>query len=116
MTKLKLTFLSEGVGEINESDVLLAASSKATVIGFRIKINPKAVNLAKQKKVIIDCYDVIYELLEDVTSAVIKMFTPELEKVVFGQSQSFGDFPDGKRANDYGRQSGRRRTKKERPN
>ena len=77
--EVKISILSEGVAEVNESDVLLASSSKATIISFRSKVNPKAINLAKQKKVVIDSYDVIYELLEDVTSAVIKMFTPELD-------------------------------------
>jgi len=90
--EVKINILNEGVGEINESDVLLAGSSKAVVIGFRTKVNPKAINLAKQKKVIIDSYDVIYELLEDVTSAVIKMFTPELEKHVLGKAKVLAIF------------------------
>ena len=90
--EVKINILHEGVGEINESDVLLAGSSKAVIIGFRTKVNPKAVNLAKQKKVIVDSYDVIYELLEDVTSAVIKMFTPELEKFVLGKAKVLAIF------------------------
>jgi len=90
--EVKINILHEGVGEINESDVLLASNSKAVIIGFRTKINPKAINLAKQKKVIVDSYDVIYELLEDVTSAVIKMFTPELEKFVLGKAKVLAIF------------------------
>ncbi len=90
--EVKINILSEGVGEINESDVLLAGSSKAVIVGFRTKVNPKAINLAKQKKVIIDTYDVIYELLEDITSAVIKMFTPELEKHVLGKAKVLAIF------------------------
>jgi translation initiation factor IF-2 len=90
--EVKISILSEGVGEVNESDVLLAGSSKAVIVGFRTKVNPKAINLAKQKKVIIDSYDVIYELLEDVTSAVIKMFTPELEKFVLGKAKVLAIF------------------------
>ncbi len=90
--EVKISVLNEGVGEVNESDVLMAASSKATVISFRSKINPKALNLAKQKQVVIDSYDVIYELLEDITSAVIKMFTPELEKVSFGTAKVLAIF------------------------
>ncbi len=82
--EVKIGILSDGVGEINESDILLGANSKATVIGFRVKTNPKAINLAKQKGVVVDSYDVIYELIENITSAVIKMFTPELEKTVHG--------------------------------
>lgn len=85
--EVKINILSEGVGEINESDVLLAGSSKASVLAFRCKVNPKAINLAKQKGVVVDSYEVIYELIEDVTSAVIKMFTPELEKHSFGTAK-----------------------------
>ncbi len=90
--EVRINILSEGVGEINESDVLMASNSKASVIGFRAKINPKAVNLAKQKKVVIDSYDVIYELLEDITSAVIKMFTPETEKISLGKAKVLAIF------------------------
>lgn len=82
--EVQINILSEGIGEINESDVLLADSSKGTVIAFHTKTNPKAINLAKQKKVAIESYDVIYELLENITSAVIAMFTPEMEKATFG--------------------------------
>jgi translation initiation factor IF-2 len=84
--------LSEGIGEVNENDVLLAESSKANVIAFRTKTNSKAINLAKQKKVNIDSYDVIYELLENVTSAVVEMFTPEMEKKVFGRAKVLAIF------------------------
>jgi translation initiation factor IF-2 len=90
--EVKVNILSEGVGEINESDVLLAGNSKGAIIAFRVKTNPKAINLAKQKNVVIDSYDVIYELLEDVTSAVIKMFTPEFEKVSFGKAKVLAIF------------------------
>lgn len=90
--EVKINILSEGVGEVNDSDVLLAENSKASIISFRTKINPKAVALAKQKQVIIDSYDVIYELIEDVTSAVINLFTPELEKISFGTAKVLAIF------------------------
>ncbi len=83
--EVQIKILSEGIGEVNENDILLADSSKATVIAFRVKTNPKAINLAKQKKVAVESYDVIYELLENITSAVIAMFTPEMEKATFGK-------------------------------
>lgn len=83
--EVQINILSEGIGEVNENDVLLADSSKATVIAFRAKTNPKAINLAKQKKVAVESYDVIYELLENITSAVVAMFTPEMEKATFGK-------------------------------
>lgn len=90
--EVKISILSEGVGEISESDVLLASSSRAVIIGFKSKVNPKVISLAKQKKVVIDSYDVIYELIEDITSAVIKMFTPELEKHSFGKAKVLAIF------------------------
>lgn len=48
--EVKINILSEGVGEVNESDILQASSSRASVISFRAKVNSKAVNLAKQKR------------------------------------------------------------------
>lgn len=90
--EVKINLVGAGVGEVNESDVLMAGNAKANIISFRAKVNPKAVNLAKQKQVIIDQYDVIYELIEDVTSAVIKMFTPETEKIVLGKAKVLAIF------------------------
>jgi translation initiation factor IF-2 len=90
--EVKINVISEGIGEVNENDVMLADSSKATIIAFRVKTNPKALNLAKQKKVTIDSYEVIYELLENVTNAVVEMFTPEMEKLVFGRAKILAIF------------------------
>lgn len=90
--EVHINILSDGVGEVNESDVLLASNSKATVISFRAKINPKSLSLAKQKSVTIDSYEVIYELIEDVTNAVIKMFTPETEKITHGNAKILAIF------------------------
>lgn len=90
--EVKINILGEGIGEINESDILLAASSRATVIAFRAKVNPKAISLAKLKQVTIDTYDIIYELIEDVTSAVIQLFTPETEKLIFGRAKVLAIF------------------------
>ena len=92
MGLIKINILSEGVGEVNESDIMLADNSKASIIAFRSKVNPKAANLAKQKGALVDSYDVIYELIEDVTSAVIKMFTPELEKISYGTAKVLAIF------------------------
>ncbi len=90
--EVQINILSEGIGEVNENDVLLAGNSNGTVIAFRAKTNPKAINLAKQKKVAIESYDVIYELLESVTTAVIAMFTPEMERAVFGRGKVLAIF------------------------
>lgn len=85
--EVKINVISEGVGEINENDVTLASTSKSVIIGFNTKTNIKALNLAKQQKVVIDLYDVIYELIEDITTAVVKMLSPELIKTSFGRAK-----------------------------
>jgi translation initiation factor IF-2 len=90
--EVQINILSDGIGEVNENDILLASNSKATVLAFRAKVNPKAINLAKLKGVVVDSYDVIYELLEDVTSAVIAMFTPETEKIANGRAKVLAIF------------------------
>ncbi len=85
--EVTINVISEGAGEINENDVTLAATSKATIIGFNTKANSKALALAKQQKVTIDLYDIIYELIENVTTAVVKMLSPELIKTTFGKAK-----------------------------
>lgn len=85
--EVKINIISEGAGEITENDVTLAATSKSIVIGFNSKPNAKAIALAKQQNVTIDTYDIIYELIEDVTTAVVKMLSPELIRTVFGKAK-----------------------------
>lgn len=90
--EVAIQLLSSGVGEVNESDVLLAQTTGATIVAFRAKTNSQAISLAKQKKVTIDDYDVIYELLEDITSAVIALFTPEYEHKTLGRGKILAIF------------------------
>jgi translation initiation factor IF-2 len=96
--EVKINILSEGIGEITENDVLTAANGKGVVLNFRNKVSPRAENLAKQKNVSIDGYEVIYELIEDVTSAVIKLFTPETEKIPLGKAKILAVFRTEKNA------------------
>ncbi len=90
--EVKINIISDGIGEVNETDVLSAANAKAAVIAFRVKVNSKAESLAKQKQVVVDFYDVIYELVENITSAVIKLFTPETEKISHGKAKILAVF------------------------
>ncbi len=85
--EVAINIVSEGAGEITENDINLASASKATVIGFNTKASVKSINLAKQQGVVIDTYDIIYELIEDITTAVVKMLSPELIKTSFGRAK-----------------------------
>jgi translation initiation factor IF-2 len=80
--EVALTIVSQGIGDINESDVLSAESASATLIGFHNTILPSAARLAKQKQVHIDIYDIIYELTEDITQAILQLVIPEVEYIV----------------------------------
>jgi len=75
--------LHSGVGVVGESDVLLAASSNAIIIGFNVKISPKAQGAADREKVEIKLYKVIYEVIQDVDDAMKGLLEPvEVERVL----------------------------------
>jgi translation initiation factor IF-2 len=65
-TKVRLEIVSADVGEISESDIELAAASKATIVGFHTSIESHADDLIKQKKVAVYTQDVIYHLIDEV--------------------------------------------------
>lgn len=70
--KVELNFISEGVGEISESDVELAAASNAVIIGFHTHVESHAENLIKQNKVIIKKRDIIYQIIDDVKELMLQ--------------------------------------------
>lgn len=85
--KISLKMVHSGVGAISESDVMLASASKAVVIGFHTKASTKASDLAKQEKVEIRNYDIIYQIIDDVRKAMEGMLEPTFHEVVIGQAQ-----------------------------
>ena len=64
--KARIEIVSADVGEISESDIALAAASKATIVGFHTRIESRADDLIKQKKVAVYTQDVIYHLIDEV--------------------------------------------------
>jgi translation initiation factor IF-2 len=76
-----------GVGGITESDVNLAAVSNATVVGFNVRPDRKARDLAETESVDLRLYEVIYQVLEDVQQALVGMLKPEYEEVVTGDAE-----------------------------
>jgi translation initiation factor IF-2 len=85
--EVRLQFVHRGVGGITESDINLAAVSNATVIGFNVRPDKKARQLAEGQHVEIRLYEVIYKALEDVNSALVGMLAPEFEEVVTGEAE-----------------------------
>jgi translation initiation factor IF-2 len=84
---VKLTFIQRGVGGITENDVTLAAASNATIIGFNVRPDRKARELAEAHDVEIRTYEIIYKLIEDIQAAMVGMLAPEYEEVVTGDAE-----------------------------
>ncbi len=76
-----------GVGNINESDVILASASNAIIIGFNVKPDNQARAIADKEKVDLRLYKVIYNAIEDVEAAMKGMLDPKFEEKVIGQGE-----------------------------
>ena len=76
-----------GVGGIVESDVMLAAASEAIVVGFNVRPNAEAKQLADREGVDIRTYRVIYQLTEDIEKALVGLLTPETVEDVVGEAE-----------------------------
>ncbi len=86
--KVVLRIIKAGVGEINENDIRLTKSSKARVIGFRVKTNASAAKFADQEKIKIKSFDVIYELFQAVREAMEKALSAEIVKKEIGKMKT----------------------------
>ena len=84
---VKLKIIHSGVGGINESDVLLAAASKAIIIGFHIRPDSNAVNIAEREGVEIRLYNIIYNVLDDIRSAAEGLLAPTIKERVLGHAE-----------------------------
>jgi len=85
--EVKLRIIHRGVGQISESDVLLAAASNAVIIGFHVRPDPKASELASKEKVDVRLYEIIYEVVADVKDAMSGLLKPEIRESVIGTAE-----------------------------
>ncbi len=85
--RVKSEVLMNAVGAITENDVMLAAASKAIIVGFHVRVNPGVNDLAKREGVEIRLYSVIYELLEDITDALAGKLEPEKRETNLGKAR-----------------------------
>ena len=82
---IRLVCKHAAAGAIIENDVVLAAASNAIVIGFHVRPTPKAQMVADREKVEIRKYNIIYDVVEDIRSAMEGMLIPDLEENVIGK-------------------------------
>jgi len=83
---ITLSIIHKGVGEINESDILLASASNAIVIGFHIRTTPEAERASKAEKVDLRLYSIIYEAVSDIRAAMEGLLEPHIKEVVIGRA------------------------------
>ncbi|MFM9851980.1 MAG: translation initiation factor IF-2 [Sphingomonadaceae bacterium] len=93
---IKVRVLSSGVGGITESDVSTAAASGAPIIGFNVRANAKAREIAERNKVALKYYDIIYDLLDDIRAGMAGQLGPEYFETVVGRAEIREVFPAGK--------------------
>jgi translation initiation factor IF-2 len=86
-TETRINILSEGAGDINESDVLLAAASSAVVVGFNTKLDPSAERAVEASGVDVRLYEVIYKLTDDIALALQGLLTPKLVEQIEGHAE-----------------------------
>ncbi len=79
--------LHSGVGGINESDVTLARASDALIIGFNVRANPQAREMAKRDGVEIRHYSIIYEVVDDIKAMMSGMLAPQLREQILGYAE-----------------------------
>jgi translation initiation factor IF-2 len=84
---VKLRVIHNGVGGITESDVLLAAASRAIIIGFNIRPEPKAAALAEQQGVDVRLYTIIYDAIADIKAAMEGLLEPTLKERTLGRAE-----------------------------
>ncbi len=84
---VKVAFVHRAVGGITEYDVQLALASGATIIGFNVRPDRRARELAETENVEIRTYEIIYKLVEDIEAAMVGMLAPVYEEIVTGEAE-----------------------------
>jgi translation initiation factor IF-2 len=85
--KVRIKVIRAGVGSITESDVLLAAASNAIIIGFNVRPERKAADLAQQEDVEIRLHSIIYELQDEIEKAMMGLLEPTFKENYIGRAQ-----------------------------
>ena len=83
--KVKVNVISKAVGQISENDVMLAAASDAVIVGFQVRPSADARKLAERDGVEINTYSVIYDAIDDITSAMVGMLDKVKKEIITGQ-------------------------------
>lgn len=82
--EIQVNIIHKAVGQISESDVLLASASDAIIVGFQVRPSPSARNLAEKEEIEIRLYSIIYDAINEIRDAMEGMLAPKVEEVITG--------------------------------
>jgi len=85
--EIQVAIIHKGVGQISESDVLLASASDAIILGFQVRPSVAARRVAENEEIEIRLYSIIYDAINDVRAAMEGMLAPETEEVIVGNAE-----------------------------
>jgi len=85
--EIQVAIIHKGVGQISESDVLLASASDAIILGFQVRPSGAARRVAENEEIEIRLYSIIYDAINDVRAAMEGMLAPETEEVIVGNAE-----------------------------
>jgi translation initiation factor IF-2 len=85
--EVEVNIITKGVGQISESDVLLATASDAIVVGFQVRPSSNARKLADREGVEIRLYSIIYNVINEVKDAMEGLLAPTIEEVILGNAE-----------------------------
>lgn len=80
--EIQLNVIHKAVGQISESDILLAAASNAVIVGFQVRPSMNARKLAEKEEIDIRLYSIIYDAIEEIKAAMEGMLSPEVKEVI----------------------------------
>ena len=87
VSEIKIEVIHTGVGNINNSDVILAVASDALIVGFNVNADELAKELISKEGIEVKIYNIIYELANDIKAAVEGMLDPKLKRVFLGKAE-----------------------------
>ncbi len=88
----EVEIISSGVGEINESDILLAKSCGAKIFGFNLRLSGSVKRLAEEEKIKIFTFQIIYDLLKQLEEMILKIMEPTIDRNVLGKAEIIAEF------------------------
>lgn len=85
--EVQVSIIHRGVGQISESDVLLASASDAIIVGFQVRPSQAAKRIAENEEIEIRLYSIIYDAINEVRDAMEGMLAPQVEEIIVGNAE-----------------------------